>query len=60
VLKAAGLVPQLKIIGWDVAIDPEGPVLIEGNTTPGMTISEIAQKGFYNNPVFLEILNEIK
>jgi len=60
VLKAAGLVPKLKIIGWDVAIDPDGPVLIEGNTTPGMTISEIAQKGFYNNPVFLEILKEIK
>lgn len=60
VRKAAGLVPQLKIIGWDIAIDPEGPVLIEGNSTPGMTISEIAQKGFYNNPVFLEILKEIK
>lgn len=60
VLKAAGHVPQLKIIGWDVAIDPEGPVLIEGNTTPGMTVSEIAQKGFYNNPVFLEILRELQ
>jgi hypothetical protein len=60
VLTAAGHVPRLKIIGWDAAIDPEGPVLIEGNTTPGMTVSETAQKGFYNNPVFLEILKEIK
>lgn len=31
VTKAHSLVPEIKTIGWDVAITPNGPVLIEGN-----------------------------
>jgi len=34
VSESSGLVPRLKIIGWDVAIDPDGRFYIEGNTTP--------------------------
>ncbi len=60
VLKAATHVPQLRVIGWDVAITPDGPVLVEGNHNPGIVHSEIAQKGFYNNPVVLELLEEIR
>lgn len=30
-LKAARVVPAARVIGWDIAITPEGPVLIEGN-----------------------------
>ena len=59
-IDAAHCVSQLKVIGWDIAIQPDGPILIEGNETPGLTFSEIAQKGFVNNPVFLEMLEEIK
>ncbi|NLD20498.1 MAG: carboxylate--amine ligase [Clostridiales bacterium] len=29
--KAALVVPQIRYIGWDVAITPNGPVIIEGN-----------------------------
>ena len=29
--KAATVVPQMRYIGWDVAITPNGPVIIEGN-----------------------------
>lgn len=29
--KAAKVTPSLRLIGWDIAITPEGPVLIEGN-----------------------------
>lgn len=32
---AARRIPQVGYIGWDIAISPEGPVIIEGNTTPG-------------------------
>jgi hypothetical protein len=29
--RAARVVPNLRSVGWDVAITPEGPVLVEGN-----------------------------
>ncbi|MDR1467577.1 MAG: hypothetical protein LBI55_04120 [Oscillospiraceae bacterium] len=35
VKRAALLVPQVRYIGWDVAITPSGPILVEGNTIPG-------------------------
>lgn len=31
VLKAAMVVPQMRYVGWDVAITPNGPAIIEGN-----------------------------
>lgn len=31
-LEAATKVPQIRYVGWDVAITPTGPVIIEGNT----------------------------
>ena len=31
ILEAAMRVPQMRYIGWDVAITPNGPVIIEGN-----------------------------
>ena len=31
VLKAALVVPQIRYVGWDVAITPNGPAIIEGN-----------------------------
>lgn len=31
ILKAALVVPQMRYIGWDVAITPNGPLIIEGN-----------------------------
>lgn len=33
--RAALEVPQIRYVGWDAAITPNGPVLIEGNTIPG-------------------------
>ncbi len=58
VLKASQLIPQIKVIGWDVAITPEGPLLIEANEFPGMMSSDIGQKGLGNNPVFHEMKKE--
>ena len=31
ILKAAMEVPQIRYIGWDVAVTPTGPAIIEGN-----------------------------
>jgi len=58
-IEAAQHLKQVRLIGWDIAITPEGPVLIEGNDTPGLIFSEISQKGFNRNPVFMEMFNEI-
>lgn len=34
--KAAKIVPEVKYIGWDVAITNKGPIIIEGNCFPGI------------------------
>ena len=39
-LKAAQVKPGLAYIGWDVAITPNGPVLIEGNILPGYDMAQ--------------------
>ena len=40
-LDAALVNDQIHFIGWDVAITPEGPVLIEGNRRPGFGLSQV-------------------
>lgn len=42
VKKAARVVPQMRHIGWDVAITPDGPAIIEGNEYPGTDLSQLA------------------
>lgn len=36
VLEAAKEIPEVKYVGWDVAISETGPVIIEGNSFPGV------------------------
>ena len=36
VKKAAEVVPQVGYVGWDVGISENGPVIIEGNSFPGV------------------------
>lgn len=40
-LKAAAVVPQMRYIGWDVAVTETGPVFIEGNNFPGYDILQM-------------------
>ena len=49
VKSAAKSIPQVRFIGWDVAILENGPVLIEGNTRPGENLIESkgSEKGLY-------------
>lgn len=40
VKKAALLVPEVRYVGWDVAITQDGPVLIEGNFYPSYGLTQ--------------------
>jgi D-alanine-D-alanine ligase-like ATP-grasp enzyme len=35
---AALAFPSLKIIGWDICISDRGPLIIEGNSSPGLAL----------------------
>lgn len=39
--QAATMVPGLGYVGWDIAVTPDGPVLIEGNHFPGHDILQM-------------------
>lgn len=41
VLEAAKMLPQLRYVGWDVAITESGPVFVEGNQHPGHDILQM-------------------
>jgi hypothetical protein len=59
VTEAARHLPELRLIGWDVAITEEEPVIIEGNDHSGIHCAELANGGFRNNKVFQKLFQEI-
>lgn len=57
--KAARRVPEVRYVGWDIAITPNGPILIEGNTTPGYRYYQIPAhmtSGTGNRQIYEECL----
>ncbi len=47
--------PNVGYIGWDVAITPKGPIIIEGNTTPGYKYYQIPkhlENGIGNRQIY--------
>jgi hypothetical protein len=59
VVRAAGFVPNLRLIGWDVGIGISEPILVEGNCGYDITVNDLAYGGYRNNPVFKKVLDEI-
>lgn len=61
------LVPQahyISNVGWDVAITPTGPVIIEGNTIPGFNTAQFhgfaeLTEGYGYQPLFDEAMKEV-
>ena len=41
-MEAAQKVPQMRFVAWDVAITPDGPTFIEGNSFPSHAIPQFA------------------
>jgi hypothetical protein len=41
-LRAQESLPQLKSAGWDIALTPDGPVVVEGNSSYALDILQVA------------------
>ena len=59
VLEAALVNDNVNIIGWDVAIAKDGPLIIEGNRGPGFDLVQVLlKKG--TKYMLDELLEEVK
>lgn len=59
VLKTAGCMPGLRLVGWDVAIGESGPVLIEGNADYEMAGNDLSEDGYRTNAIFRKMMDEL-
>lgn len=52
------LIPY-RLVGWDLAISEEGPMVIEANSRYNIGSSELAAGGYKNHPKFQQMLREL-
>ena len=55
VKKASTVIPEVGYVGWDVAITPNGPIIVEGNNCPGyewMQVRMINPSGYGKRAVY--------
>lgn len=58
VTNAAESFEDIDLIGWDVALTQDGPVIIEGNDNPHIVGMQITSQGLLNNNIYKEIFKE--
>lgn len=59
VKNAAKYMPGLRLVGWDVAIGLNGPVLVEGNSDYEISGNDLSDGGYRKNPVFRKVMQEL-
>lgn len=59
ITKSALLMPGLRLVGWDVAISEDGPVIIEGNSDYGVMGNDFNYGGYRAHPIFRKVLQEL-
>ena len=57
-LKANRTLPY-KIVGWDIAVSDEGPVIVEANDWPNFDLVDVSYGGYKAHPTFGPYLKEI-
>ena len=57
--EASKVVPEIGYIGWDIAISPDGPVVVEGNYSPGyewMQVRMINPSGYGKRALYEQFM----
>lgn len=58
VLEALKYIPD-RWIGWDVAITPDGPIIIEANHNPALDICDVISGGLLKNEVIKDLVQKL-
>lgn len=57
--KAASLF-KFPLLGWDIAVTPDGPVIIEANHDFHLLLSDRTEKGLKRNPVVENLIRQVQ
>lgn len=59
--RGASLLSGMPLVGWDVAVTPSGPVIIEANSVPSLELTQCAgEEGFLKGNLLSRFEEEIK
>jgi len=58
-ISKAAMLFEDDFIGWDVAITPNGPEIIEGNQNPHVIMTQITSGGFKTHPYYSKIFKKV-
>lgn len=56
--EAHGLFPEFGLVGWDIAITPEGPVIVEFNENPYHALWQVAHRQGIRNADFTPVFEQ--
>lgn len=57
--RAHALFPEFGVIGWDIAVSPDGPVIIEANDNPYHGLYQLAFGRGIRNPDFMPVFDRV-
>lgn len=50
--KAMQALPTMRLVGWDIAVTANGPVILEANTLPDLNLIQLAERQGFDTPEF--------